>query len=171
MDINVSITNMYGHQIWDYWGLEILDVAKQNWVLWRFEKCWCCLYAGIKIIIKNAIFSGLLAFRWLWKCSKILHERNPNSCYVANHDDFIKWKHVPCYWPFVRGIHRSPVNSPHKGQWRGALMFSLICSWINGWEDNGEAGDLRCNHAHYDVTVIHWQTNRQAATLTTYWWS
>ena len=49
------------------------------------------------------------------------------------HDDVIKWKHFPRYWPFVRGIHRSPVNSPHKGQWRGALIFSLICLWINGW--------------------------------------
>ena len=43
------------------------------------------------------------------------------------HDAVIKWRHFPCYWPFVRGIHRSPVNSPHKGQWRGVLMFSLIC--------------------------------------------
>ena len=32
------------------------------------------------------------------------------------HDDVIKWKHFPRYWPFVRRIHRSPVNSPHKGQ-------------------------------------------------------
>ena len=47
-----------------------------------------------------------------------------------DHDDVIEWKHFPRYWPFVRGIHRSPVNSPHKGQWRGALMFSLICVWI-----------------------------------------
>ena len=45
-----------------------------------------------------------------------------------SHDDVIKWKHFPRYWPFVRGIHRSPVNSPHKGQWRGALMFSLMCA-------------------------------------------
>ena len=52
--------------------------------------------------------------------------------YVNKHDDVIKWKHFPRYWPFVREIHRSPVNSPHKGQWRGALMFSLICAWING---------------------------------------
>ena len=37
--------------------------------------------------------------------------------------DVIKWKHFPRYWPFVRGIHRSPVNSLHKGQWRGALYF------------------------------------------------
>ena len=70
------------------------------------------------------------------------------------HDDVIKWKLFPHYWPFVLGIHRSPVNSRHKGQWRGALMFSLICVWINGWLNNGEAGDLRCYRAHYDVTVM-----------------
>ena len=70
------------------------------------------------------------------------------------HDDVIKWKHLPRYWPFVRGIHWSPVNSPHKGQWRGALMFSLICIWINGWVNSGEAGDLRRYRAHYDVSVM-----------------
>ena len=47
------------------------------------------------------------------------------------------WRHqmetFPRYWPFVWGIHRSPVNSPHKGQWGGALMFSCICARINGW--------------------------------------
>ena len=70
------------------------------------------------------------------------------------HDDVIKWKNFPRYWPFVRGIHRSPVNSPHKGQWRGALMFSLMYVWINGWVNNREAGDLRRNQAHYDVIVM-----------------
>ena len=73
---------------------------------------------------------------------------------ISSHDDVIKWKHFPRYWPFVRGIHRSPVKSQHKGQWRGALMFSLICVWINGWVNNREAGDLRCNRAHYDVIVM-----------------
>ena len=43
------------------------------------------------------------------------------------HNDVIKWKHFPRNWPFVRGIHRSPVNSPHKGQWRGALMLCFSC--------------------------------------------
>ena len=42
----------------------------------------------------------------------------------------------PRYWPFVRGIHRSPVNSPHKGQWRGTLMFCLISARINCWVNN-----------------------------------
>ena len=48
----------------------------------------------------------------------------------------------------------SSVNSSHKGQWRGALIFSLICAWINGWLNNREADDLRRNHAHYDVIVM-----------------
>ena len=47
-----------------------------------------------------------------------------------------------------------PVNSPHKGQWRGALMFSLICVWINGWENSREAGDWRRHRGHYDVNVM-----------------
>ena len=76
------------------------------------------------------------------------------SCENSSHDDVIKWKHFPRYWPLVRGIHRSPVNSPHKGQWRGALMFSLICTWIKDWVNNGEAGDLRRYRAHYDVIVM-----------------
>ena len=46
------------------------------------------------------------------------------------HDDVIKWKYFPHYSTFVRWIHRSQVNSPHKGQWRGTLMFSLICALI-----------------------------------------
>ena len=48
----------------------------------------------------------------------------------------------------------SPVTSPNKGQWRGALMFSLICTWINGWVNNREVGDLRCHCVHYEVTAI-----------------
>ena len=70
------------------------------------------------------------------------------------HDDVIKWKHFPRYWTFVRRIHRSPVNSPHKGQWRGALMFTLVWAWINGKVNNRGAGDLRRHHAHYDVNVM-----------------
>ena len=80
--------------------------------------------------------------------------------------DVIKWKHFPRYWPFVRGIHRSTVNSPHKGQWRGALMFSLICASIHGWVNNREAGDLGHHLAHYDVIVMtSWNTNHHFVTV------
>ena len=87
------------------------------------------------------------------------------------HDDVIKWKHFPRNWPFVRGIHRSPVNSLHKGQWRGALVFYLSCVSINGWVNNREAGDLRGYRAHFVVGVMckrkhisHWHLTRNIYT-------
>ena len=72
----------------------------------------------------------------------------------VRHDDVIKWKHLSRHWLYVRGIHRSPVNSPYKGQWRGAVMSSLICAWINVWVNNREASELRCHRAYYDFTVM-----------------
>ena len=57
----------------------------------------------------------------------------------------------------LRGNHRSLMNSPDRGQWREALMFSLICAWTNSWVNNGEAGYFRRHCAHYDVTVMGWQ--------------
>ena len=72
---------------------------------------------------------------------------------VCNYD-VIKWEHFPRYWPFVRSIHRWPVDSLHKYQWRGALMVSLICAWRNVWANNRGASDLRRHLAHYDITVM-----------------
>ena len=47
----------------------------------------------------------------------------------------------------------SPVTgeSPHKGQWRGALVFPLICVWTNSRAKTGNAGDLRRHRTHYNV--------------------
>ena len=58
---------------------------------------------------------------------------------------------------FLAGFHWSWVNSPHKNQWRGALMFSLVYTWTNGSANNGNAGGLRRHHATYDVIVM-WYT-------------
>ena len=104
------------------------------------------------------------------QCRNILTHLALKSKYYCRCDDVIKWKHFPRNWPFVRGIHRSPVNSPHKGQWRGALMFCLICVWINGWVNNREAGDLRRYRAHYDVIVLMsaWLCNAQPKGLPLY---
>ena len=83
-----------------------------------------------------------------------LRERFPLTHATGIYDDVIKWKQFPRYWSFLQGIYRSPVNSPHKDQWRGALMFSLICARINGWVNDGEAGGLRRHRTHYDVIVM-----------------
>ena len=58
--------------------------------------------------------------------------------------NFTKWKH----------FHRSPVDSPHKGQWPWALILSIACAWTNGWANNRDTGNLRCHHAHYDTAVM-----------------
>ena len=71
-----------------------------------------------------------------------------------SHDDVIKWKPLLGHWTFVRGIHRWLVDSPHEGQWRRALMISLICAWTNDVANNRDAGDLRRHRAYYDVTVM-----------------
>ena len=52
------------------------------------------------------------------------------------------------------GNSPGPVNYSHKSQWRGTLMFSLICAQINAWVNNREAGDLRRHRGHYDVNVM-----------------
>ena len=56
---------------------------------------------------------------WLYK-----HTR-PSVYVFLKHDDVIKWKHFPRYWTFVMGIHRSPVDSPYKRQWRGVFNVSF----------------------------------------------
>ena len=85
------------------------------------------------------------------------------------HDDVIKTT-FPCYWPFVQGIHRSPVNSPHKGQWHRVFMFSLVCSWINGGVNNSEAGDLRRHHTYYDFNVMLMITILTSQIDSKAWW-
>ena len=76
------------------------------------------------------------------KISRCLHSYFINCCSRPNNT--IKFNN----------IRPLTCKFPHKGQWSGALMFSLICVWINGWVNNGEAGDLRRHRGHYDVNVM-----------------
>ena len=126
------------------------DSSNYIWVIDNFIACKCASYIRDLTVAWCSSFVAFYDDLVASDFTPIMRD------FFNDHDDVIKWKHFLCYWPFVRGIHRSPVNSPHKGQWRGALMFSFICAWINGWVNNGEAGDLRRHRAHYDVTVMYW---------------
>ena len=85
--------------------------------------------------MRAAIVDILTKYMWYFHVDKPTWWR-----FLSQHDDVIKWKHFPRYWPFVRGINRSPVDYPHKGQCRGALMLF--------------DRDLRRNRTHYCVSVI-----------------
>ena len=132
-------------------ALELLMYSRKNFFRIQF----------IDIIVSRLYLSTLemiISSHTIFELAR--HQRRlPNKIQFSRpvkrfHDDVIKWKHFPRYWAFVRGIHRSPVNSPHRGQWRGALMFSLICAWINAWINSREAGDLRRHRANCDVIVM-----------------
>ena len=121
--------------------------------------CAVCADCKVKYMVMEVWLIKLLWSHWItfaaqWSVSmrKLSYEVGRGRCvfYSLSHDDVIKWKPFPRYWPFVRGIHRWPVISPLKGQWQGTLMFSLICTWINRWVNTSEAGDLRRHRAHYD---------------------
>ena len=86
---------------------------------------------------------------WLYSSSDMFIIIKYIKWNTSFHDDIIKWKYFLHYWPLVRGIHRWLVNSPHNDQWCRALMFSFICTWINRWVNNHEAGDLRCSLSHH----------------------
>ena len=103
-----------------------------------------------KCLIQSHISTNLV--NWFSLSTSILFSCTFHYCCQGlhmQHDNVIKWKHFPCNWPFA--------NSPHKGQWRGALMFTLICARINGWVNNRKAGDLRRHRAYYEfiVMIIH----------------
>ena len=66
-------------------------------------------------------------------------EYKPGVTHMGHHDDVIKRKHFPRYWPFVRGMN-SPTQRP------------VTRSFDVFFENNHEAGDLRRYRAHYDMT-------------------
>ena len=108
------------------------------WLYNKSSRCYIC----------NILTSFLIRCGRGWKPPFHTHVHDQN---LYQHDDVIKWKDFPWYWPFVRGIHRSTVNSPYKGQWRGSLMFSLMCARTHDWAN---AEDLTRHQAHHDVTVM-----------------
>ena len=120
------------HQFWQsQWAVVPRNPSIFNQITYSIshEICtqFCC--ALIEVVVWVSFLGG-----WHSVFTHILY-----GCFQD--DVVIKWKHFSRYWPSVRGIHRSPVNSPHKGQWRWwsfGVFFDLrlnkrwskqSCSW------------------------------------------
>ena len=117
-------------------------VSVGYWISWqtkKYHKHHCCLTVAYLTIQVN---------RW----------RNVISAAHSPYRLFPWWRHqmetFSALLVICAGIHRLTVNSQHKGQWRGALIFSLIYAWINVWVNYRKAGDLRRFCAHYGVIVM-----------------
>ena len=108
-------------------------------------------------------FSSILVDKWstISSCSLIWCSLNciPRET-TDNWLDMTWWRHQMETFSVLLAIcaWNSPVHGefPAQRPVTGALMFSLICFWINYWVNNREAGDLRCHRAHYDVIVMSW---------------
>ena len=143
--------------------LDKMDAISQtifsNAFYWmKILEFWLKLHWSLFLRIQLTIFQHW--FRW-WLGADQGTSRHMNQWWLVhsyqicdNHDNGINGYIFRVTRPFVQGIHRPPVNSPHKGQWRGASMFSLICARTNRCANNRDAGDLRRHRVHYDVTVM-----------------
>ena len=100
----------------------------------------------------------MLRYGWQWQI-RYIHSLQQDMAYTFVIYCCPWWRHqmesLPVTDPLCGEFIGHRWIPPRKGQWRGVLMFSLICAWINGWVNNRQAGDLRRHHAHYDVNVMH----------------
>ena len=135
-----------------WWSLN----GKSYVFLWFYRGFWCISILRDRDGIKKLIVCHIISengIQLTLNVAKPFVKKITKSNEACRHNDAIKWKHFLRHWPFVRGIHWSPVNSPHKCQWHEALMFPFMCAWIDGWVNNREAGDVIRHRAHYDATV------------------
>ena len=96
-------------QIW--YTKQINKLLEQQYIIFSLATLGilklCLLFFAV---IKN--WFRILLSTWPHWITFLL-DRRCGSCVAARpfkyecHDDVIKWKHFPRYWPFARGIHRS----------------------------------------------------------------
>ena len=168
--LNMSLNGFYCPYIIYNHVIRLLLTKALNITAFSQWRMWSTYHQKYELVVlfRKIVRIGSISLYFMTfiqpRCDSRLPTINPVNCHTVNiywvhHDDVIKWKHFARYWPFVRGIHWSPVISPNKGQWRGALIFSLICARINGSVNNREAGDLRRIRLRYDVTVMLYLSN------------
>ena len=132
--------------------------------------CWCHQNSQRNNGDPDQYHWNQLIYSW-WSCSQKWKKQKPE------HNSRLFAQCMVCYYPAIQlpmayfmvmssngnvfrvagalwGEFTGTGGFPHKGRWRGALMFSLICAWTNGWANDRDAGDLRRHRAHYDVTVM-----------------
>ena len=124
-----------------------------------------CFYQNCCVILTDA---RVVRHRYAWtdtdpwlfdkKLYKCYQPRSDQGLvgvdYIITHDDVIKWKHFPRYWPFVR--RNSPATGEFPAQRPVTRSFDVFFDLRLkiGWVNNGEAGELRRHIVHYDVTVM-----------------
>ena len=135
------------HLLFDSW----ICLSKNALVFYILRAKSCTIHIGFFYILTNhTMFIRINACVWYHfngstRCDNCCaHCFEKYGAWMTAIQHYTWWRHqmetFSASLAICAGIRRSPVNSPHRGQWRGAVMFSLICVWINGWVNNREAG-------------------------------
>ena len=108
-------------------------------------------FPSLDIILTFSVFRKSYVIITFWA---ITIKSDTQLCFLCNWVCCTWWRHQMETFAALLAICAGNSPAPHKGQWRGVLMFSLICTWITDWVNNREAGDLRRHRAHHDVIVM-----------------
>ena len=120
-------------ELWDVFCEDL----RENWPRYNGT----ALYGGIFLVIillvwlmeSGSVTPSLLVKRMTTRYDNRLSGTKSSETFFIQTLKISWWRHqmetFPRYWPFLRGIHRSPMDSHHKGQWLEALVSSLICAW------------------------------------------
>ena len=132
---------------------------------------------GSREISGTSILTGLLCHWHLIVLYVALKQHCTKQCNIES--IYTAWRMqkdmdtFPRHWPYVVksiGHRLSPV---WNGQWREALMFSLMCIWTNCWANSWVAGDLRRHGAHAaslpTMATLAWITLKLVITMTSWW--
>ena len=127
---------------WRRWWWRMIVTETEMSLIWRKKISLAAIFVVICVVIFTILVQLMTLFlpHWWWLSRW--------------HDDVIKWKHFPRYWPFVRVIHRHRWIPLTKASDAEFWCFLWSIPWINSWINNREAGDLRHHRAHYDVIVM-----------------
>ena len=156
--ISSYATNLHFMFFWSRLHHFTLLMCMNGWVIYSIYYALIIKYMALKIrgvTNKEISSSSLIRTCFMYSTSQDLCTWFAISCVIMTSSNE---KQIRVTSPFVWGIHRSWVASPHNCQGRRVLMFSLICSWINGWASNRDGGDLRRHRTHYDVIVMFFMT-------------
>ena len=142
---------------WHCGNLTIASVsAKQPWWIWIITSCEFIMNDCVTTTKQSttkpcAYFLGYTVSYWI-----SVYLMHASTCLGWFHNDVIKWKKNRHHWLFTREFNQSLVDSPHKGQWRGAVMISLICAWTNGLGNNrDEYNEYRCEGEYVHDNYVH----------------
>ena len=124
-------------------SMTVTDTSQTDSIFWQTEIiCWLCVLAIFQMYPSSVSWLLMLSHK-----------------YTMMHDDFIKWTHFPRYWPFVWGVHRSPVNSPHKGQdvfFDLRLNKRLSKQWWGRWFETLSCPLWRHSNGYFIQYVYFW---------------